>query len=199
VLMSRSFARKVRRAGHAFGVATLLASAANGDEVTKTYQDPAFAGRAAKILVVGVHDDGSVRGQFENAVARALRAAGAAGESSLSVGGASQLSAATVVEAARRARADAVLVTQVADVETEGGGDGATVTEYFNAYARYQDPLPITTAHTVRVQSALYVVEGERRVWAAESTAVDKVDLFGVIDGIATALTLQLRADGLIR
>jgi len=196
--MSTSFARKAR-VSNTFVLVTLLASAAIADEVTKTYQDPTFAGGASKILVVGVHDDGSVRGQFENAVARALRAAGAAGESSLSVGGASQLSAATVVEAARRARADAVLVTQVVDVQTQGGGDSATVTEYFNAYARYQDPLPITTAHTVRVQSALYIVEGERRVWAAESTAVDKVDLFGVIDGIATALTVQLRADGLIR
>jgi hypothetical protein len=195
--MSSSFGRTAR-ASQAIVLATLLASAAIGDEVTKTYQDAAFAGRASKILVVGVHGDGSVRGQFENAVARALRTAGAAGESSLSVGGALELSAATVVEAARRARADAVLVTQVVDVQTQGG-EAATVTDYFNAYARYQDPLPITTAHTVRVKSALYVVEGERRVWAAESTAVDKVDLFGVIDGIATALTLQLRADGLIR
>ena len=111
---------------------------------------------------------------------------------------AAELSAATVVAAAGRARADAVLVTQVVDVQTQGG-DGATVTEYFNAYARYQDPLPTTTAHTVRVKIDLYVVAGERRVWAAESTAVDKVDLFGVIDGIATALAAQLRADGLIR
>jgi hypothetical protein len=198
MLMSQSFARKLKTHG-ASVLATLLASAASGDEVTKTYQDPAFAGRPSKILVVGVHGDGSVRGQFENAVARALRTAGAAGESSLSVGAAAELSAATVVEAARRARADAVLVTQVVDVQTQGGGEGATVTEYFNAYARYQDPLPITTAHTVRVKSDLYVVDGERRVWAAESTAVDKIDLFGVIDGIAAALTAQLRADGLIR
>lgn len=183
----------------AFLISTVVAGVAAGDEVVQTFHDRAFAGGVAKILVVGVHADGSVRGQFENAVARALRADGAAGESSLSVSGASELTADALVAAARSARCDAVLVTQVVDVQTEKRDATTTFAEYFDAYARYQDPLPITTAHTVRVQSDLYIVESQTRVWAAESTAVEKVNLFGVIDGIAKSLTTQLRSDGIIR
>src|SRR6476646_5282572 len=101
----------------------LLAHAEAADEVVKTYRDPAFKGTVAKSLVVGVHEDFSVRGQFENTVARALRAAGTAGEASLySLSSAKELTAAGLVAAATKARADAVLVTRVVDVKTENPG-----------------------------------------------------------------------------
>jgi hypothetical protein len=178
----------------------LFARAAAADEVVKTYQDPAFKGTVAKILVVGVHDDFSVRGQFENTVARALRAAGTAGEASLySLSSAGELKPDALVAAARKARADAVLVTRVVDVKTENPGATTTFTQYFQAYSKYADPMPVTTAYTVRVRTDLYTVENQTRVWAVESTAFEKQNLFGVIDGIAKALTTQLRSDGLIK
>jgi len=59
--------------------------------------------------------------------------------------------------------------------------------------------MPVTTAYTVRVRTDLYTVENQTRVWAVESTAFEKQNLFGVIDGIAKALTTQLRSDGLIK
>jgi hypothetical protein len=178
----------------------LVAGAAAADEVVKTYQDPAFTGIVSKVLVVGVHEDFGVRGQFENTVARALRAAGTAGEASLySLSSAGELTAAALVEAARKARADAVLVTRVVDVKTENPDATTTFTEYFQAYSKYADPMPVTTAYTVRVRTDLYVVASQTRVWAVESTAFEKQNLFGVIDGIAKALTAQLRSDGLIR
>ena len=178
----------------------LLARAEAADEVVKTYQDPAFKGTVAKILVVGVHDDFSVRGQFENTVARALRAAGTAGEASLySLSSAGELKPDALVAAARKARADAVLVTRVVDVKTENPGATTTFTQYFQAYSKYADPMPVTTAYTVRVRTDLYTVENQTRVWAVESTAFEKQNLFGVIDGIAKALTTQLRSDGLIK
>ena len=58
--------------------------------------------------------------------------------------------------------------------------------------------MPVTTAYTVRVRTDLYLVATEQRVWAVESTGFEKQNLFGVIDGIAKALTAQLRKDGLI-
>jgi len=176
-----------------------LAGAAAGDEVVKTYQDPGFDARLAKILVVGVHDDRSVRGQFENTVARALRAAGAGAEASLyTVSGTAELTAETLVAAARKVRADAVMVTRVVDVQTQNPDADADFSEYFRAYSRYEDPLPVTTTHTVLVRTDLYVVESQARVWGVESTAFEKPNLFGVIDGIAKAVTAQLRSDGLI-
>ena len=59
-------------------------------------------------------------------------------------------------------------------------------------------PMPITTAYTVRVRTDLYLVANQTKVWSADSTAIEKQNLFGVIDGIAKALTTQLRKDGLI-
>jgi len=179
----------------------LLARAATAaDEVVKTYQDPAFTATVSKILVVGVHEDFGVRGQFENTVARALRAAGTAGEASLySLSSAAELTPDALVAAARKARADAVLVTRVVDVKTENPGATTTFTEYFQAYSKYADPMPVTTAYTVRVRTDLYTVANQTRVWSAESTAIEKQNLFGVIDGIAKAVTAQLRSDGLIR
>src|SRR5690349_10422114 len=110
----------------------VIRAAAAADEVVKTYRDPGFNGTVSKILVVGVHEDFNVRGQFENTVARALRAAGTAGEASLySVSSAGALTPDALVAAARRARADAVLVTRVVDVKTENPGATATFTQYF--------------------------------------------------------------------
>ena len=74
-----------------------------------------------------------------------------------------------------------------------------TFTEYFrrtrDTTIRYRS----TTTHTVRVRTDLYLVDSQARVWGVESTAVEKPNLFGVIDGIAKAVTAQLRSDGLIR
>ena len=178
----------------------LLARSAVADEVVKIYQDPAFHMTVSKILVVGVHEDFGTRAQFENAVARALRAAGTGGEASLySLSSAGELTAANLVAAANKTRADAVMVTRVVDVQTEHPDATTTFTEYFQAYSKYADPMPVTTAYTVRVRTDLYVVATQQRVWAVESTAFEKQNLFGVIDGIAHALTTQLRKDGLIK
>ena len=177
-----------------------LAGAAAGDEVVKTYQDQAFGATLSKILVVGVHEDRSVRGQFENTVARALRAVGASSEASLySVSNTGELSADTLIAAARTVRADAVMVTRVVDVQTQNPDATASLQDYFRKYAAYEDPLPGTTTHTVRVRSDLYLVDGQAQIWGAESTAFEKQDLFAVIDGIAKAVTAQLRSDGIIR
>src|SRR5262245_14844645 len=188
------------RLGPALLLGLLLTRATAADEVAKTYQDPAFTATVSKILVVGVHEDFGVRGQFENTVARALRAAGTAGEASLySLSSAAELTPDALGAAARKARADGVLVTRVVDVKTENPGATTTFTEYFQAYSKYADPMPVTTAYTVRVRTDLYTVANQTRVWSAESTAIEKQNLFGVIDGIAKALTSQLRSDGLIK
>ena len=197
--MARHHAVDWLRPSGALLVCLLFAGNAGADEVVKTYQDRAFDATVAKILVVGVHEDFGVRGQFENTVARALRAVGTAGEASLySLSSAGELSAESLVAAAGKARADAVMVTRVVEVQTENPDATTTFTEYFEAYSKYADPMPVTTAYTVRVRTDLYLVADQRRVWAVESTAFEKQNLFGVIDGIAKALTAQLRKDGLL-
>jgi hypothetical protein len=180
-------------------LAALALHVARADEVAETYRDKGFNGTVSSILVVGVTPDTNVRRMFENSMLRALRDAGVTGESSLArMGSTEPLTAAAVAAAAERAKADSVLVTRVLDVQTENPDASTTFVEYFTAYAA-DDPLPVVTTHTVRVRSDLYVLAGQRRVWGVESTAVDKQNLFGVIDGIASAVTAKLRKDRLIR
>lgn len=190
---------KLRRAS-LLCVLAAAAVAATADEVVKTYEDPSFTGTVSSILVVGVHPDRNVRGQFENSVLRALRATGATGDSSLMrMGSVQELTADTLVAAAQRMNADAVLVTRVVDVAIQNPDATTTFVEYFRAYAADQDPLPVTTTYAVRVRTDLYAVASQTRVWGVESTAVEKQNLFGVIDGITAALAAQLRSDGLIQ
>jgi len=188
------------RVGRTLLFALVLAAPAGADEVVRTYRDPTFDATVSNILVVGVHQDRNVRGQFENSVARALRAAGVTGDSSLArMGSTQELTADTLLAAARRMGADSVLVTRVVDVQTHNPEATATFVDYFRAYADQEDPLPVMTTHTVLVKTDLYAVASQARVWGVDSTAIEKQNLFGVIDGIATAVTAQLRADGLIR
>jgi hypothetical protein len=180
-------------------VVLLLARAAAADEVVKTYQDPAFDATVRKILVVGVHADGSTRSQFENSVARAVRAAGGNAEPSLyRMTAGQQLTADTLTAAARGADADAVSVTRVVAVETQNPEAATSFNEHFRSYDGYADPLAEATTHTVAVRTDLYLVATQQRVWGVESTAVEKRTLFGVIDAIATATAAQLQSDGLI-
>jgi hypothetical protein len=199
--VSRNRTVAATNARRALLLAAALAAAASADEVTKTYRDPTFHATVSNVLVVGVHSDSNVRGMFENSVVRALRAAGATGgDSSLArMGSAQEVTADTVTAAARRVGADAVLITRVVDVQTQNPDATTTFNDYFRAYVEYQDPLPVTTTHTVRVRSDLYVLESETRVWGVESTGFEKQNLLGVIDGISKAITAQLRTDGLVR
>jgi hypothetical protein len=154
----------------------------------------------SKILVVGAHPDGAVRGQFENSVARALRNDGGAGEPSLYyMRAAEPLTADSLIAAARSANADAVLVTQVAGLETQNADAPRSVNEHFRSYDGYRDPLAVAETNTVVVRTDLYAVASRARIWGVESTAVEKRTLFGVIDAIATATAKQLREDGLVR
>ncbi|HZF31963.1 MAG TPA: hypothetical protein VE907_22795, partial [Gammaproteobacteria bacterium] len=115
---SRNRAVGARNARRALLVAAAFAAAAFADEVTETYRDPTFHATVSNVLVVGIHPDSNVRGMFENSVVRALRAAGATGDSSLArMGSTQEVAADTVVAAARRAEADAVLITRVVDVQ----------------------------------------------------------------------------------
>ena len=177
----------------------LMTATAAGDEVVKTYQDATFDGPVSRILIVGAHPDNSVRTQFENTVGRALRVLGVSSEPSFyRMSGDQAVTADTLVAAARSASADAVLVTRAVDVQTHSREGTTGFAEYFQKYAAYEDPLPAATTHTVLVRSDLYLVAGQKRIWGVESTAVEKANLFGVIDGIADAVIAQLRADGLI-
>jgi hypothetical protein len=117
-----------------------------------------------------------------------------------------------VLAAVREAGADAVLVTRVVDIETqsevEQGQPQAEVrrrsdvplADFFRyEYAESADAMTVTTVRTVILETDVYDAASEKKVWAVESTSFDKQTAYGVIDGVARAISTELERDGLIQ
>ena len=125
---------------------------------------------------------------------------------------ASELDRNSVIAAAARTGADAVLVVRVLDVErriTAAGGQSTTVAQrrddvplvdFFRYdYESYADPTTYSAVRTVVLSTDLYEVESEDRIWSVETTAFEKETTSEIIDSVSRQLAAQLRADGLIR
>ena len=192
----------------------LSACAATGERIVKTYEDRA-AGAApyARILVVGAHAQTGTRRTFEDSVVRSLAALGADARSSLAVMGEEQaIDRESVVAAVRASGATAVLVTRVVDIETktevEQGQPQAEarrrsdvpLADFFRYdYAESPDAMTVTTVRNVILQTDVYDGTSEKKVWSVESTSFDKQTAYGVIDGVAHAISAELERDGLIQ
>jgi hypothetical protein len=184
-----------------------------GTSVVKVYErpNPAHAPYST-LLVVGVHDDRAIRRQFEDALARALDAAPTRAVASNAVMGAETVLDATAVQAAAQAtNADAVLITRLVDVRTESEVEEGrvsataerrddTIVDFFRYdYVEYQDPMTISTVHTVICATDLYDVRANAKTWSIESTAFEKETATEVIADISAVIRSQLARDGLIR
>ncbi|MGI9259302.1 MAG: hypothetical protein ACR2QQ_10730 [Gammaproteobacteria bacterium] len=198
-----------------FASLTLFVSGcASNDSIVKIYEDPGFdEGPFDHVLVVGAYNDIIIRRQGENALAAVISATGSDATPSLAVmEAASGLDRNSVVAAAGRVGADAVLVARVLDVETsivETDGRSTTVAQrrddiplvdFFRYdYETYADPMTYSAVRTVILSSDLYDVDTEARIWSVESTSFEKESTSEIIDGASRQIAAQLRADGLIR
>jgi hypothetical protein len=193
----------------------LTACASTGDRVVKVYEDREALAAAPynRILVVGAHAQTGTRRTFEESVVRALAALGADARSSLAVmDEAENIDRDSVVAAVREAGADAVLVTRVVDIEAHSEVEqGQTQAELARRndvpladFFRYEyiesaDAMTVTTVRTVILETDVYDAASEKKVWSAESTSFDKQTAYGVIDGVARAISAELERDGLIQ
>jgi hypothetical protein len=192
----------------------LGACASTGDRIVKIYEDrAALAGPYTRILVVGAHAETATRRTFEDSVVRALAAVGTEARSSLAVMDAAQdIDRESVIAAVRETGADAVLVTRVVDIKTQSEIDqGQTQAEvarrsdvpladFFRyEYVESADAMTVTTVRTVILETDVYDAASEKKVWGVESTSFDKQTAYGVIDGVARAITAELARDGLIQ
>jgi hypothetical protein len=192
----------------------LCACASTGDRVVKVFEDrAALDSPYTRILVVGAHAETGTRRTFEDSVVRALAALGAEARSSLAVMDAAQnIDRESVVAAMREAGADAVLVTRVVDIETQSEIEqGQTQAElarrndvpladFFRyEYVESADAMTVTTVRTVILETDVYDAASEKKVWSVESTSFDKQTAYGVIDGVARAISAELERDGLIQ
>ena len=191
-----------------------LAGCASNDSIVKVYEDPEFRGGTFDhVLVVGAYNDIIIRRQGENALAAVISATGSEATPSLAVmEAASELDRNSVVAAAERVGADAVLVARVLDVEhriVEADGRSTTVAQrrddvplvdFFRYdYETYADPMTYSAVRTVLLSIDLYDVDTENRIWSVESTSFEKETTDEIIDGASSRIAAQLRTDGLIR
>ena len=192
----------------------LLVGCATSDRVVTVYESPDFdGGPFNKILIVGAHEDASLRRLFENSLTAVMNENGAIAVTSLSVMDAEEpIERGPVITAVRETGADAVLVARLLDAEStttvEAGRSVAQarrrndlpLADFFRYdYVVYQDPMTITTVRTTVLSADLYNVADENRIWSAESTSFDKQSVYGVIGSATRGLTNRLRRDKLIR
>lgn len=192
----------------------VLAACASSDSLVKLYEDVDFdAGPFDHVLIVGAYNDIILRRQGENALAAVISATGSEATPSLAVmEAASGLDRDSVVAAAGRTGADAVLLTRVLDVEhriINVSGQETTIAQrrddiplvdFFRYdYVTYSDPMTYSAVRTVILSSDLYDVDSEERIWSVESTSFEKETTDEIIDGASRRIAAQLRADGLIR
>lgn len=192
----------------------LSACASTGDRLVKVFEDrAALAAPYSRILVVGAHAEIGTRRTFENSVVRALAALGTEARSSLAVmNEAENIDRESVLAAVRETGADAVLVTRVVDIETQNAIEqGQTQAElarrndvpladFFRyEYTESADAMTVTTVRTVILDTDVYDAASEKKVWSVESTSFDKQTAYGVIDGVARAISAELARDELIQ
>lgn len=193
-----------------------MSGCATPDRIVRLHDESALdAGGApfSNILVVGVHTDGDARRRFETGVVRAISDSGTTARLGLDfIRSDMEIDREAVLGAVTTSGADAVLITRLvgieARVEREAGRtttvadrrDSIPMADFFRyEYTEYEDPMVSTIVQTVVLETDLYRVSDESRIWSVQSTSIDKASIYETVDSVSRALTNALSNDGLIR
>lgn len=186
----------------------LVACATTG-QVTETYRATDLAGiRFEQILVVGIASKSSSRRRFEDALVAQLGERAIA--SRREIERTDDISRESVVAAAARTGADAVLVTRLKDAQTRAKSRGGRtdvqarrkderLVDFFRYdYVDYTDPESLTLLTTAVITTDLYRVSDEARVYAFESSAADAKTIEELVDALSRTVALSVRRSGLL-
>ncbi len=186
----------------------LVACATTG-QVTETYRATDLAGiRFEQILVVGIASKSSSRRRFEDALVAQLGERAIA--SRREIERTDDISRESVVAAAARTGADAVLVTRLKDAQTRAKSRGGRtdvqarrkderLVDFFRYdYVDYTDPESLTLLTTAVITTDLYRVSDEARVYAFEASAADAKTIEELVDALSRTVALSVRRSGLL-
>ncbi len=186
----------------------LVACATTG-QVTETYRATDLAGiRFEQILVVGIASKSSSRRRFEDALVAQLGERAIA--SRREIERTDDISRESVVAAAARTGADAVLVTRLKDAQTRAKSRGGRtdvqarrkderLVDFFRYdYVDYTDPESLTLLTTAVITTDLYRVSDEARVYAFESSAADAKTIEELVDALSRTVASSVRRSGLL-
>jgi len=206
-----------QRAMCVFGISVALAACSTVPQVTTTQQ---FAESAdapyENVLVIFLADKFDSRRYLETEVVKKLAENGTQAVASTSLMDSRvPVTRQTFVAMVEDLGSDAVLVTQVANLQSEGTvvdmNPEATYnfrpTYYYNVWSvdlqEYKEPQAVDFEHSLALATQLYSVSAKDVVWAIESQsnikqAFDKGPDYSIYVDEAKAITSSLRKDGLI-
>lgn len=168
------------------------------------------------ILVISLFDSFDTRRYFEEETVKALKAGGTQAvtlTSLLKIG--TPVNRETVIPVVEKIGADAVLVTQVTDMQTTGkikdrrpeSSTNIRPTYYYNVFSvdvtEYVEPPAVQYHFNLALRADLIAVDNKESVWAVASTTKDKSDFEGTRDyskivNQAKAIVDALASDHLI-
>jgi hypothetical protein len=205
------------RATCVFGISVALAACSTAPQVTTTQK---FAESAdapyENVLVIFLADRFDSRRYLETEVVKILTENGTQAVASTSMmDSRTPKTRQTFVAMVDDIGADAVLVTQIANLQSEGTvvdmNPEATYnfrpTYYYNVWSvdlqEYKEPQAVNFEHSLALATQLYSVSAKDVVWAIESQsnikqAFDKGPDYSIYIDEAKAITSSLRKDGLI-
>jgi hypothetical protein len=198
-------------------LATLLCSCA-ATSVKKTWKSPDCQQPVGKIAVLTIEDRGLVRQGFENRFVSQLTKAGASALVTYDLLSLQEIKAdkRAAAERFRASGADAILILRVVDVassyrESRAGDERyASVVTGINSMGWYDyysvGFIDMSTTYgtlkqTVYLETSLYDLKTEKRLWSAVTRTVVREDMDRVaeMDPLVEKIVVAMRTDGVIR
>lgn len=200
-----------------FGFAVLLSACASGPQITRV-QDVSESADTPyeKVLVIALFSSFDTRRYLEKEVVRKLSSLGTdAVASTTMMDSRTPVTRQTFGAMVGKVGADAVLVTQLVSLKSEGTVKDMNPqsthifrpTYYYNVWSveltEYVEPQSVDFEHSLVLATQLYSVRNQDTVWAIESRTrivqdVDQLGDYSVYVNEAEAIATHLSSDGLI-
>jgi len=199
-----------------FAAATLLAACASSDVTTTQQFAAAEDAPYQNVLVIFLADSFDARRYLETEVVKKLAEQGThAVRSTSMMDSRTPVARETFIAMVQEIKADAVLVTQIADLQSTGQtvnmNPQATYnfrpTYYYNVWSvdlqEYKEPTAINFEHDLSLVTQMYSVRSRDVVWAIETRSSIKQDfdqerIYSVFIDEAAKIVRQLTRDGLV-
>ena len=181
-------------------------------KVTSTWTDPKYRGsQYSNLLVIGAAEKENIRRSFEKKFVEKLEAAGVKAVGSSSVMSKDEkIDKETILAVVEKTGADGVLLTHLVSVKDkevpspsgtyQSGANypyGLTP-EIFSATGSGSDSQYYSTRVKVRLETNLYDVKTEQKVWSARSTTLNPKSDTALIDSVIEVLVKDLKKNRLI-
>lgn len=211
-MMNMQIAKRFICAAIGIAVFACMAGCAPQTEVVKLFESDERGGKQYdRVLVVSESIDEHERERFEEMLAAAIADGENEAITSHSVVG---LDAATttdvIAQAVTESGADAVLITQIASVDTTTSiNEGRVNVEptcrkgdfydpFLYDYPEVKEPDTVSVSHTVVVIASLYDGLSNDRLWTVQSTCFDKRSSMAFMADQSATIAAQLKKDRLL-